>query len=53
MDAKIFMSVSQLTKYLFLIFLLGTILGAVLGGMLVSKIKSGSKWNGNRFHKNK
>ncbi|EET89509.1 hypothetical protein CcarbDRAFT_0098 [Clostridium carboxidivorans P7] len=53
MDAKIFMSVSQLTKYIFLIFLLGAILGGILGGLMVSKIKNGFKGNKNRFHKNK
>ncbi|WP_161782731.1 hypothetical protein [Clostridium drakei] len=53
MDAKIFMSVSQLTKYIFLIFLLGCILGGILGGFVVSKIKNGFKLNKNRVHKNK
>lgn len=53
MDAKIFMSVSQLTKYIFFIFILGVILGGILGGLIVSKIKNGFKWNKNKFHKNK
>ena len=39
MEAKIFMSLSQLTKALLGAFLLGTVLGTVVGGLLFSKFK--------------
>jgi hypothetical protein len=39
MEAKIFMSLSQLIKALLGAFLLGTVLGAVIGGLLFLKFK--------------
>lgn len=39
MEAKIFMSVAQLVKYLLVVFLLGIISGGVIGGLLVLKFK--------------
>ncbi|NMM62960.1 hypothetical protein HBE96_09640 [Clostridium sp. P21] len=53
MEAKIFMSVSQLTKYFFVVFILGIIIGAIVGGLMVSKVKSRFKSNNHKFRKNK
>lgn len=53
MEAKIFMSVSQLSKMILFAFLLGTILGATAGGLVISKIKRRFKWNSNKFPKKK
>lgn len=48
MEAKIFMTLSQLTKALLGVFLLGTVLGTIIGGLLFSKFKryfkNSSKW---------
>jgi tetrahydromethanopterin S-methyltransferase subunit B len=40
MDAKIFMSFSQLTKDLLIVFFLGIILGTALGALLAFKFKN-------------
>jgi cell division protein FtsN len=40
MESKIFMSLSQLTKDLLGAFLLGIVLGIVIGGLLFLKFKS-------------
>jgi hypothetical protein len=39
MEAKIFMSLSQLIKSLLGVFLLGIVLGTVIGGLLFLKFK--------------